>query len=142
MILSTYLSLALERRLFLRNDCSCPGYNLTFECTVAGDIGGATVWKGEVFQNSCMTPIFLRHREFMQGVSAVCSNNDVILHAVSLHVESFDTENNCSSYTSQLNITYSTSLIGSTIVCAYDNGTQVIPVDSRSITSNKCMHSN
>ena len=87
-------------------------------------------------------PVFLHHREFVQGVSAVCTNDDVILHTVSLHVESFDMENNCSSYTSQLNITYSASLIGSTIVCAYDNGTQVIPVDSRSITSNTCMHSN
>ena len=33
LLLSTYLSLALESGLFLRNDCSCPGYNLTFECT-------------------------------------------------------------------------------------------------------------
>ena len=136
--------LALENGLFLRNDCSCPGYNLTFECTVNGDIGDSTVWLGGVFTNSCMIPrLFLRHRYFMQGISQACNNDDVILHAYSLQVETIDTENNYSSYTSQLKITYSTSLIDHTVVCAYDNGTQVIHIGSEIITRNtKCTHNN
>ena len=134
--------LALENGLFLRNDCSCPGYNLTFECTVNGSIGDSTVWTGEVFTNSCMMPhLFLRHRYFMQGISQACNNDDVMLRAYSLQVETIDTENDYSSYTSQLNITYSTSLIGSTVVCAYDNGTQVIHIGSE-IIAIKCMNNN
>ena len=128
----------------LRNDCSCPGYNLTFECTVNGsiNIGSSTLWRGEVFQNSCMiSELYLRHREFLQGTSQTCKNNDVILHAYSLQVGTIDTENGYNSYTSQLNITYSTSLIGSTVVCAYENGTQVTHTGSKIITTNtKCMH--
>ena len=70
-------------------------------------------------------------------------HDDVILHAYTLKVETTDTENDYSSYTSQLNITYSTSLIGSTVVCAYENGTQVTRVGSRIITTNtKSMHNN
>ena len=135
-------TLALENGLFLRNDCLCPGYNLTFECTVNGGIGYSTVWIGEVFTNSCMMPhLFLRHRHFVQGVSQACINDDMIMHAYSLQVETNDTESNYSSYTSQLNITYSTSLIGSTVVCAYDNGTQVTLIGSEIITT-KCMNNN
>ena len=135
-------TLALENGLFLRNDCLCPGYNLTFECTINGGIGGSTVWTGEVFTNLCMMPhLFLRHRHFVQGVSQACINDDMIMHAYSLQVETNDTESNYSSYTSQLNITYSTSLIGSTVVCAYDNGTQVTLIGSEIITT-KCMNNN
>ena len=87
--------------------------------------------------------IYLRHRDFMQGTSVVCNNDDVVLHIHSIQVEGNDSmENNHSSYTSQLNITYSTSLFGSTVVCAYDNGTEVTIIGSRIVTSNtKCMHS-
>ena len=76
----------------------------------------------------------------MQGTSQTCDNGDVILNVYSLQVEGMD-DSNYSSYTSQLNITYSTSLIGSTVVCEYDNGIQVTPIGSKIITSNaKCMH--
>jgi hypothetical protein len=133
---------ALESGLLLRNDCSCPGYNLTFECTVNGGIGGSTVWIGEVFHNTCMIPhLVLRHRYFMQGISQACNDDDVILRAYSLQVEAIDSEHDYSSYTSQLNVTYSTSLIGSTVVCAYDNGTQVTHIGSQ-ITTTKCRHNN
>ncbi len=78
-------------------------------------------------KSACMIPrLVLRHRDFMQGISQACNNDDVILRAYSLQVEIIDTENDYSSYTSQLNITYSASLIGSSVVCAYDNGTQVM----------------
>jgi hypothetical protein len=140
-IIIKIIVLAPESGLFLRNDCSCPGYNLTFECTVNGGIGGSTVWIGEVFQNTCMIPhLFLRHRYFMQGISQACNDDDVILHAYSLQVEAIDSKHDYSSYTSQLNVTYSTSIIGSTVVCAYDNGTQVTHIGSKIIASTtKCM---
>ena len=114
----------------------CPGYNLTFECTVIGSIGGSTAWKGEVFRNSCMVPrLLLRHREFVSGASVVCNNGNIVLRSLQV-----DIENSSYCYTSQLNITYSRSLIGSTIFCAYDSGTQDIPTGSKTITPNsKCM---
>ena len=133
-----FVVFALNSGIFLRNDCLCPGYNLTFECTVIGGIGGSTAWKGEVFRNSCMAPrLFLRHREFVSGASVVCNNGNIVLRSLQV-----DIENSSYCYTSQLNITYSRSLVGSTvaIVCAYDNGTQDIPVGSRTIIPNsKCM---
>ena len=77
----------------------------------------------------------------MQGISQACNNDDVMLRAYSLQVETIDSGNDYSSYTSQLNITYSTSVIGSTVVCAYDNGTQIIHIGSEIITTNiKCMN--
>ena len=131
-----FIVFILNSGIFLRNDCSCPGYNLTFECTVIGGIGGSTAWKGEVFRNSCMVPrLLLRHREFVSGASVVCTNGNIVLHSLQV-----DTENSSYYYTSQLNITYSMSLIGSTIFCAHDNGTQDIPIGSKTITPNsKCM---
>ena len=99
------------------------------------------MWTGEVFRNSCMiSPLYLRHRDFIQGTSQACNNDvsDVYLHVYSLQVENIDIEDNYSSscYISQLNITFSTSVIGSTVVCVYDNGTQEVPIGSKIITSN------
>ena len=69
---------------------------------------------GEVFRNSCMiSPLYLRHRDFIQGTSQACNNDvsDVSLHVYSLQVENIDIEDKYSCYISQLNIIFSTSIM-------------------------------
>lgn len=88
---------------------------MTIECTVTGVVDGSTVWRGNAFQTLCMIPeISLRHRDFTSGIIQSC--NDGVISLRNLETENM----NC--YSSQLNITYNTAIIGNTIVCAYDNG--------------------
>ena len=117
----------LENGIFLTNNCTCPGHNLTFECSVNGVVGGSTVWSGNAIRQ-CMVPIFLRHRDFTPGTSRVCNNGDMI-------IRSLRAESNC--YVSQMNILFSANLNGSTVACAYDNGTATVGVGSMSIMAIK-----
>ena len=99
------------------NDCTCQGYNVTYECTVYG--GGATVWKGTAFDCS------LRDDEFLifqtsQSVHT-CSNGAITGRVVR-------TEND--SYTSQLNVYINDSEVNATVVCAHDTGTESIEIGS------------
>jgi hypothetical protein len=115
--------------LFLTNDCACPGNNLIFECTVIGGAGGTTQWKGDAI-SSCSVPVFLRHRDFIVGVTQpmVCNGGEIVIR--SLRIES-----GC--YTSQMNISFSSTLINRTVACAYDNGTLAVEVGSMSIGATK-----
>ena len=94
------------------NTCNCVGDTLTFECTVM--TGRGTIWRGSAF--NCDS-----------------SGNEIIL------LNSSDGDETCNSgmitgrvikregnnYTSQLNVTFSSDLIGRTIECASDNGSQI-----------------
>ncbi len=119
--------------LFLTNDCACPGNNLIFECTVIGGAGGATQWKGDALDlHSCSVPVFLHHRDFITGTTQpmVCNGGAIVIR--SLRVES-------NRYTSQMNISFSSTLINRTVDCAYDNGTLAVEVGSISIgTTKRC----
>ena len=100
---------------------------MTFECSVNGIVEGSTVWSGNALRQCTVpVPIFLRHREFRStlGTSGVCNNGDIVIH--SLRADS-------SCYTSQMNILFSANLNGSTVACAYDNGTATVGVGSMSI---------
>ena len=99
---------------FMTNDCVCQGHNVTYECTVFG--GGATVWKGTAFDCSLSSDEFV----FFHGVNYTLQN-PLICNNGAIIGRSIRAENN--SYTSQITVQISDELNGTSVVCAYDNGT-------------------
>ena len=97
--------------------CICPGYTLTYECTVMGGPGGATVWRGTVFNCPLSDhEVVLLHSRFESdtGTFRTCNNGAIV--GQSLRVE------DNSRYISQLNVTVSSDMIGESIECAHDHG--------------------
>ena len=94
-------------------DCICPGYSVTYECTVIGGLG--TVWRGTAF-NSC-GEIFLLHDRFGENYTKTCNNGEI--SGGSLGVFG-------SFYVSQLSVKVRFSSIGKTVQCAHDDENTVI----------------
>ena len=104
--------------IVLKSNCICPGYTLTFaECAVVGMPSDLTVWRGSAFD--CPTSgIILLHRRFnSQTTAGECNNGSIIGRGIRV-------EGNC--FTSQLNITVNSDMIGKTIECVHDNSTENI----------------
>ena len=116
---------ALENMLVLRSCCIYPGYNLTYECAIMGDSFGFTVWQGSAFDCK-IREITLRHRLFTYGVAGECNNGSIV--AQSLREQD-------GLYTSQLNVTFTTALIGKSIECVYDSLVNTSTVGSLNITT-------
>ena len=96
----------------LMQQCSCVGFQLTYECIVTGEVG-ATVWRGSIFQcPSTNNAITLRHSAFTQTRS--CNEGAISGYGAK-------SQNNCC-YTSQINITTSPLMNNKTVECAYNNG--------------------
>jgi hypothetical protein len=96
------------------SSCICPGYEAVFECIVTGDgLPGVTIWCGTGFDHCSRDRITLRHSQFNQpgyNVNASCGDSgQVIGRAVSVVN---------GSYTSQLVVNVSQSLVGASIECA------------------------
>ena len=112
--------------------CICPGW-VTYQCTVMSGFGGATTFRGSFVgcTGSGHKPneITLFHAKFNQpeGVNGSCNNDTIIGH-------SFSAENNMS-YSSMLNITVTSELMGSTVECINNNGTCTHEVGTVIITS-------
>ena len=96
------------------NDCTCEGHNVTYECTVFGN--GATIWKGTAFDCSLTNnELAIFHTiNFTSQRPLPCNNGAITVHVIGA-------ENG--SYKSQVTIQVSNELNGTTVVCAYDNGT-------------------
>ena len=98
--------------------CTCPGDQLTFECTSFGGI--ATVWHGNAFncgyQDGLKLPdeIILIHNRFNSGVEEQCGNNGQII------AQTVGVENN-TYFTSILNVTVSPDMNNRTIECDTEN---------------------
>ena len=94
------------------SNCTCPGDQLTFECTSFGGI--ATVWHGSAFNCGYQDglkvrdEIILIHNRFNSGVEGECGNSGQIL------AQSVGVENN-TYFTSVLNVTVSTDMNNRTI---------------------------
>ena len=118
MVSSFLNDLDVHGELTTLSSCICPGYEAVFECIVIG--GGATIWSGTAFDNCSSDRITLRHSLFNQpeySVSGTCGDGgQVISRAVSAVNDS---------YTSQLIVNISQSLIGANIECAGVSGSQV-----------------
>ena len=91
------------------DDCTCQGFNQSFQCVVMG--GGATIWRGSGFECAATNhEIALIHRV---GTQRKCNNGAIVGRVIR-------TENN--HYISQLNVTVNSQLNGSSIICAHDGG--------------------
>ena len=108
--------------------CICPGEVLVFECTVIR--GTATVWRGTPDFIDCPTSdtmkqeLVLLHNRYGEGIIGACNNNNIVGRIIK-----FDN----GSYTSQLNVTFTSDLRGVTIECAHDDGFAVSVVGNRTI---------
>ena len=85
---------------------------MTYECTVEGGPGGATVWTGSALNCPSDNGLYLSHEHFTKpgGTTTSCDNGSTV--AQSLYVQ-----NNF--YISQLNITVTHDTAGQTIQCGY-----------------------
>lgn len=93
--------------------CACPESLLNFACTIVG--GGNTLWRGSAFNcPSTSNEIVLRHSQFggRNGTFRSCNNGAIAGRSI-------DVENNC--FTSQLNVTVSTSVNNRTVQCDHDS---------------------
>lgn len=117
------------------NGCTCPGQVVTYECSVNGSDGFATVWKGNALdcpENG--DTITLLHSQFANGMaSGNCNNGAIVGQGVS---PSGDTIN---SFTSLLRVTVNSSLYGKTVECAVDNGITTTILQSATIELTKGM---
>ena len=92
-----------------------------------GGVGGTTVWKGTAFDcPSSSHEIILLHSRFKneRGTHKACNNGTIV--GQSLRVEN-------TSYTSQLNVTVSSNMIGESIKCVHDDGKVATSVESSTI---------
>ena len=97
--------------------CNCLGQIVTLQCTAIG--GAFTVWAGSAFM--CQGgEISLTHVRFLDSIGA-CNDGAIIAQGVSLH------DNH---YTSHLNVTLSSELVGRTVSCSLDDGTQLTSIGS------------
>ena len=105
---------------------------MILECTVTGGYAGATIFRMIPSFTDCSVTdtieqkIVLHHSEFNNDREAItCNNNSII--GRSLKIE------NGSRYTSQLQVTFSSELVGGIIECLCDNGTDISSVGNITI---------
>jgi hypothetical protein len=97
------------------NGYSCIGDILTFECTIM--TGKGTIWRGSAFDcASSGNEIVL----FNSSVGDETCNNEKITGQV--------IKREGDNFTSQLNVILSSNLMGQTIECVSDNGSQRTPI--------------
>ena len=118
-----HLGLCQLRRL---TSCTCPGYEVVFECAVSGN--GSTTWQGTALANCDNSRIILRHSEFTREggyvIRKICGSSGTVTgQGVSIVNDT---------YVSHLTITASQELNGSMIECngGSTNGTKLISLTS------------
>ena len=111
----------------LKSSYICPGYTLIYECTVIGEHFGATVWGGSAF--SCQglgDEIILLHHLFPESALGECNHGSMAGYSIRI--------DNGSYFTSQLNVTVSSDMIGKSITCFYDDISELDLVGTLNIT--------
>ena len=103
------------------SDCTCSGFNVTYECTTIGP--GSTFW---VLGSSAECGINLRHSLFMsQTAVGRCMNGAV--EGRGLQVEG-------DAYVSQLNVPVRTNLNGTIVQCEHDDGGSLTVIGTSTLT--------
>ena len=102
------------------NGCLCPGDSVTCECTVLGEPGGSTVWRGSIFNNYCFSQEIIL---FHEGIHEECGDivgqslrSDAGVNATN------DNSTTLSHYTSRLTVPINSGTVGRTIECHNDDG--------------------
>ena len=95
----------------MSSDCTCPGFNLNYECTVMGTDAGFTVWRGSALD----CEIILRHSRFslVEGAMGECNKRSIVGRSLGLKSGSF--------YISQLSVKVNPEVIGESIECIHDD---------------------
>ena len=94
-------------------DCTCHGYNQTFECTVFG--GGLTIWRGTALSGCQRNEIRLRHSAYINSqATGQCNGGEIMAESVGASISE-----NC--YTSQLSLAVGEEMINETIECLYSD---------------------
>ena len=97
----------------------CPGDTLTYECTIMGDSGGSTVWRGSAF--SCTNQeiaLFHADSESTEGTYGECGD---IIGKIDVNTTNGNSTT-VSHYTSRLIVPVNSGRVGRTIECLYDDG--------------------
>ncbi len=119
-----------ELRKITSSDCICPDDDQIYECTVVGDFGGITVWRGTAFSDC---EINLLHSQYVSREGAFGNCNGRAIRGRSLRIEN-------DRYVSQLSVTpteLSSGINGDTIECNYDDGSVVHTIGNYSISLTK-----
>ena len=109
-------------------ECICPGQYLTYECTVVGELGGMSVWRGSVF-NCTSQEISLFHNKYESGAFGQCGD----ITGQSLKVNTTDGNNSIGYFVSQLSVPAGSNTAGKDIACQYDDGDAVVSVGEMTI---------
>ena len=111
----TTICKGLNGELVLLNDCICPGYEVTYECTVCGV--GATLWTGSL----CDCIILLEH----ETLSEFRGNNNGSV-TVAVHSIGDFVINGSHCFSSQLNVrNISSEMNNKTVTCFHVDGNSV-----------------
>ena len=119
----------LRSGLVQLSGCTCPGQTITFECTLLGGFGGATVWKGSGFDCARTDhEIVLLHSHFESNkrTRRTCNNGTIIGETIQT-VENY--------YISQLHVTVSPDMVGEVVECVNDDGTVMVIGSSTIMTT-------
>ena len=110
---STGVTGTLEQsKLVLTKGCACPGGTLTYECSIVGDQGGATIWFGSAF-NCASNESVLFHNCFTDaGTVDECNNGAIVVQSLSANARQY--------ITSRFNIIVTHGIAGKTIMCIHD----------------------
>lgn len=113
-ILTVFIATPRSQGVRLLNSCSCIGQTVTFECIVTG--GTITVWSGSAFMCEG-NEISLRHGRFTNSEAIGSCNDEAI---VGRGVASNGTQ-----FTSQLDVILSSELLGDTVSCSVEDGSNL-----------------
>ena len=108
----------------MKSGCICPGYNLTYECTVVGRPSELTIWRGSALSNCETQEVTLVHNQF-KTARTTCDNPSIVAMGR-------DTDNG--RYTSQLTIMVTDYVIGKSVECAHDDNNITTTIGSLTIT--------
>ena len=98
--------------LIQKTTCTCSGYNVIYECTVMGSSFGNTLWAGSAF-NCSLEEIILQHLQYPENAHGECNNGYIMGKSIRVDSGIY--------YTSQLDVTISSDLVGKSIECFYDD---------------------
>ena len=112
--------------------CLCPGDVVTYKCTTVKVT--TMIWRGSVFSVLCprdVQELVVVYQDITfqdSGYIASCNGGAIRASSVRAETESADLV-----YSSQLNVTLTSDMIGKSIKCFVDDGTSEIIIDSLNI---------
>jgi hypothetical protein len=106
----------------ITSECVSLNDILIFECSFTTGISGSSiVWQGTAFDCPPINEVVILISRFT-SISHSCNNETIVgWNVVKPNDSSIDT------YTSRLNVTISSDMMGKNITCYYDNGTMENP---------------